>query len=269
MKKILALALLAAFVSTASAQDQMTKLTRFEGSEITGVIASTNFQVEIIPSASTRAEVELPADAQDKLSFTLDADGAINLKLDGTIKKTDDLHAKVYVKDLKKITASGSSQITFSGPVNVPDLVITLSGGATLEGTITASHRVLIDASGASEVKGKINTRVFNAMLASSAQADLDVQAETASWEMGGASGARVTGHAGSAVINTKTSAKFDSRAYTIGTASLTANTTSGIYVGQIDELSATAGTMSKIRYEGTPKTNGVKASGGSSIKNY
>lgn len=75
MKKVLMFSLFAALCCSSgylSAQTMMTKQTRFEGQNITGVAAGTAFQVEIYQSDKTSATVELPAKWAEKLEFTID-----------------------------------------------------------------------------------------------------------------------------------------------------------------------------------------------------
>ena len=72
MKKVLMFSLFAALCCSSgylSAQTMMTKQTRFEGQNITGVAAGTAFQVEIYQSDKTSATVELPAKWAEKIEF--------------------------------------------------------------------------------------------------------------------------------------------------------------------------------------------------------
>ena len=99
MKKVLMFSLFAALCCSSgylSAQTMMTKQTRFEGQNITGVAAGTAFQVEIYQSDKTSATVELPAKWAEKLNFTIDNNGVVTIKLEGlklNLKKEDELKA--------------------------------------------------------------------------------------------------------------------------------------------------------------------------------
>ena len=78
MKKALMFSLFAALGCSSgylSAQTMMTKQTRFEGQNITGVSAGSSFDVEIYQSDKASATVELPAKWAEKLEFTIDNNG--------------------------------------------------------------------------------------------------------------------------------------------------------------------------------------------------
>ena len=116
MKKTLFFPLLtAALFSTAaaSAQTQMTRQTRFEGQNITGIAAGNNFDVEIYQSDKTSASIEIPAELEKKLIFNIDGNGVVTLGLTGNFlsKKQDDLKAKIYLKNLKSLKASSNAEI--------------------------------------------------------------------------------------------------------------------------------------------------------------
>ena len=116
MKKTLFFPLLtAALFSTAaaSAQTQMTRQTRFEVQNITGIAAGNNFDVEIYQSDKTSASIEIPAELEKKLIFNIDGNGVVTLGLTGNFlsKKQDDLKAKIYLKNLKSLKASSNAEI--------------------------------------------------------------------------------------------------------------------------------------------------------------
>lgn len=122
MKKTLFFPLLtAALFSTAaaSAQTQMTRQTRFEGQNITGIAAGNNFDVEIYQSDKTSASIEIPAELEKKLIFNIDGNGVVTLGLTGNFlsKKQDDLKAKIYLKNLKSLKASSNAEIKGDDPV--------------------------------------------------------------------------------------------------------------------------------------------------------
>ena len=122
MKKTLFFPLLtAALFSTAaaSAQTQMTRQTRFEGQNITGIAAGNHFDVEIYQSAS--ASIEIPAELEKKLIFNIDGNGVVTLGLTGNClsKKQDDLKAKIYLKNLKSLKASSNAEIKAITPTGL------------------------------------------------------------------------------------------------------------------------------------------------------
>ena len=110
-----------------SAQTMMTKQTRFEGQNITGVSAGSSFDVEIYQSDKTSATVELPAKWAEKLEFTIDNNGVVSIKLKGfklNLKNEDELKATVYLKNPYSLQASSSATITAKTPIKTATLNI-------------------------------------------------------------------------------------------------------------------------------------------------
>ena len=271
MKKLLILLTTVLSVQFLTAQEKMVRLTRFEGADITGVIASNAFKVELYQDENTRAEVEIPAEVESKLEFNLASDGSVNLALKGfSLKKNQQLSAKIYIKDLKAIRARGASQITLATPMEADGLVIELGGSSSLQGeAITVKNQVVVDCSGASKLETSINTRLIRATLGGASKATVTSQADNAVWELSGASEATLKGEIKTASLTAKSASSIEAKECTIGTATVTATSASGIMLGKTTELSATANSASKIRYEGTPKITKMDSSSAASIQNY
>lgn len=179
MKKTLFFPLLtAALFSTAaaSAQTQMTRQTRFEGQNITGIAAGNNFDVEIYQSDKTSASIEIPAELEKKLIFNIDGNGVVTLGLTGNFlsKKQDDLKAKIYLKNLKSLKASSNAEIKAMTPFTAASVVIDLSSSGKIDDLeLTASERVVIDAKSSGEIDATITTPLLRADLTSSADGEI------------------------------------------------------------------------------------------------
>ncbi len=271
MKKLFVLLCLILSGQLLTAQEKMVRLTRFEGTDITGVIASSAFKVELYQGEETRAEVEIPAELENKLEFNLAADGSVNLGLKGlSLKKNQQLSAKIYLKTLKAIRGSGASQITLATPVEADALVIELSGSSLLQGeAITVRNQTVVDCSGSSKWNGSIETRLLRATLGGASKAVLTLQANETVWELSGASDATLSGSVPTANLTAKSASSIDAKACTIESATVTASSASGIMLGQPTELSATASSASKIRYTGTPKIVKLDTSSAATIQKY
>ena len=271
MKKLLVLLLLLLSGQWLTAQEKMVRLTRFEGADITGVIAASAFKVELYQGEETRAEVEIPAEVESKLEFNLASDGSVNLGLKGfSLKKNQQLSAKIYVKNLKAIRGRGSSQIKLATPTEADGLVIELSGSSELSGeAITVRNQIVADCSGSSKWNGSVETRLLRATLSGASKAILTLQADDAVWELSGASDATLSGSIKTANLTAKSASSIDTKECTIESATVTATSASGITLGQTTELSATANSASKIRYAGTPKITKMDTSSAASIQNY
>ena len=264
MKKTLFFPLLtAALFSTAaaSAQTQMTRQTRFEGQNITGIAAGNNFDVEIYQSDKTSASIEIPAELEKKLIFNIDGNGVVTLGLTGNFlsKKQDDLKAKIYLKNLKSLKASSNAEIKAMTPFTAASVVIDLSSSGKIDDLeLTASERVVIDAKSSGEIDATITTPLLRADLTSSADGEI---------VHNGAQGVFNLGRVGEVTVTTSSASGFHGENYTIDKATLKASSTSRITVGDVQTLSAQASSAAGIRYKGDPKITSLDTSSAGSIK--
>lgn len=145
MKKFLLSVLLAAGCVALHAETPMVRQTRFEGRNITGVVAGSSFNVEVYQSDTTRAIVEIPAELQEFLIFQIDGQGVVTLGLDYSWKKKNNvlneimrslrsngaqMKAKIYITGLRVLKASSSARIRPMTPLtgNSAELGISSSG---------------------------------------------------------------------------------------------------------------------------------------------
>ena len=268
MKKTLFFPLLTtALFSTAaaSAQTQMTRQTRFEGQNITGIAAGNNFDVEIYQSDKTSASIEIPAELEKKLIFNIDGNGVVTLGLTGNFlsKKQDDLKAKIYLKNLKSLKASSNAEIKAMTPFTASSVVIDLSSSGKIDDLeLTASERVVIDAKSSGEIDATITTPLLRADLTSSADGEI-----VHNGAQGSSAELTISGKVGEVTVTTSSASGFHGENYTIDKATLKASSTSRITVGDVQTLSAQASSAAGIRYKGDPKITSLDTSSAGSIK--
>ncbi|NML20999.1 DUF2807 domain-containing protein [Pseudoflavitalea sp. G-6-1-2] len=103
------------------------------------------------------------------------------------------LRAYVSFKELKKITASGSSDVIATNTINVPDLTIDMSGSSDFKGTVTVTN-LTAKLSGASDaiLSGSATNAVINATGASDVRG-YDLSADYCTVESSGASDVHIT----------------------------------------------------------------------------
>ena len=273
MKKTLFFPLLtAALFSTAaaSAQTQMTRQTRFEGQNITGIAAGNNFDVEIYQSDKTSASIEIPAELEKKLIFNIDGNGVVTLGLTGNFlsKKQDDLKAKIYLKNLKSLKASSNAEIKAMNPFTAASVVIDLSSSGKIDDLeLTASERVVIDAKSSGEIDATITTPLLRADLTSSADGEIVHNGAQGVFNLGSSAELTISGKVGEVTVTTTSASGFHGENYTIDKATLKASSTSRITVGDVQTLSAQASSAAGIRYKGDPKITSLDTSSAGSIK--
>lgn len=154
MKKFLLSVLLAAGCVALHAETPMVRQTRFEGRNITGVVAGSSFNVEVYQSDTTRAIVEIPAELQEFLIFQIDGQGVVTLGLDYSWKKKNNvlneimrslrsngaqMKAKIYITGLRVLKASSSARIRPMTPLTGNSAELGISGEVGSANIITSS----------------------------------------------------------------------------------------------------------------------------------
>ena len=129
--------------SKSHVQEQMYRVTRFEGQPITGVSASVGFRVEVNESARTSVRVEIPAEWQDRLICEISPEGVVRLGIDTEGLRNfrgHDLTAVVNLGKVDVMKASTGAKITCNGSFTGGNAEISASTGGMVSGlTLTAS----------------------------------------------------------------------------------------------------------------------------------
>ena len=258
--------------SLLSAQIQMVRLTRFEGTRLTGVSVNQPFEVEIYQSENTRAEVEIPTALENDLEYRLAEDGTVHLSLplkalSGQEDPQLTLKARIYVKELNNLQGSGACQITLATPMHTDTLNLVLRGASQLnQAVVTASNRISVDGSNASRLNGTFKTPELSVNLREASEVRLNVQAEKSQWELSTASHATLQGTLSSCTLTAQLASSIEAEKCTFGTAITSASGASTILLGETAELSATALSASHISCAGKPRFIKLNSGGFPSI---
>ena len=274
MKKALMFSLFAALCCSSgclSAQTMTTRQTRFEGQNITGVSAGSTFQVEVYQSDKTSATVELPAKWADKLEFTIDNDGVVNIKLEGfklNLNKEDEFKATVYLKDPYALKASSSATITAKTPIKTATLNIDVSSsGEVIIPDLTATNRVVINGSSSGEIEAKITAPLLRCDVNSSASADLEHIGTEAVLNAASSADIDIKGSTNKVTATTNSAGKIDGEEYTAKEASCRANSAGKITLHITGSLSAKASTGGSVIYSGDPNVQSLDTSTGGRVR--
>ena len=249
-----------------------TRQTRFEGQNITGVAAGTAFQVEVYQSDKTSATVELPAKWADKLEFTIDNNGVVNIKLDGlkllNLKKEGDFKATVYLKDPYSLKASSSATITAKTPIKTATLNIDVSSsGEVIIPDLTATNRVVINGSSSGEIEAKITAPLLRCDVNSSASADLEHIGTEAVLNAASSADIDIKGSTNKVTATTNSAGKIDGEEYTAKEASCRADSAGKITLHVTDTLSAKASSGGSVTYSGNPNVQSLDTSSGGRVR--
>lgn len=255
-----------------SAQTMTTRQTRFEGQNITGVAAGTAFQVEIYQSDKTSATVELPAKWADKLEFTIDNNGVVNIKLDGlkllNLKKEGDFKATVYLKDPYSLKASSSASITAKTPIKTATLNIdaSSSGKVTIP-DLTTTNRVVINGASSGDIEATINTPLLRCDATSSAHATLTHTGKEAALHASSSGKIDLSGTVDKVTASASSAGKVNGEEYTAQEASLRASTGGKTSMHITGSLSAKASTGGSVIYSGDPNVQSLDTSTGGRVR--
>ena len=252
-------------VTWLSAQVQMVRLTRFEGCNLKGIIVDRPFEVEVYQSDQTRAEVEIPVSLEKYLVFDLKNDSVLHLGFEGKIREAWEpyLKARIYVKELSLLRGSGAAQIACVTPIQTSTLQLDLLGAVRLQtAAVTVSEHLSIVCSGASHLRGDLETKTLSVVLKGASGVNLDVKAEQSTWELSAASHATLQGVLQSASLTAQSASSIEADQCTFGNVKASASAASTIQLGETDQLSAKAVGASHIYYDGEPQVDGWQAYG-------
>ena len=267
MKKFLLSVLLAAGCVALHAETPMVRQTRFEGRNITGVVAGSSFNVEVYQSDTTRAIVEIPAELQEFLIFQIDSQGVVTLGLDYSWKKKNNvlneimrslrsngaqMKAKIYITGLRVLKASSSARIRPMTPLTGNSAELGISSSGRIENLkLNATGRVRLALSSSGRLtNAEIAAQDLDCTLSSSSSASLTHHGKSATFGQSSSSRIDISGEVGSANIITSSSASFRGAGYNIGSATLGSSSSSRITVGVVQDLKATAkATRKRGRY--------------------
>ena len=254
-----------------SAQTMTTRQTRFEGQNITGVAAGTAFQVEIYQSDKTSATVELPAKWADKLEFTIDNDGVVNIKLEGfklNLNKEDEFKATVYLKDPYSLKASSSATITAKTPIKTATLNIDVSSsGEVIIPDLTATNRVVINGSSSGDIEATINTPLLRCDASSSARATLTHTGKEAALHASSSGKIDLSGTVDKVTASASSAGKVNGAEYTVRNASVRTSSAGKIAMHVTNFLSAKASSGGSVTYSGDPNIQSLDTSSGGRVR--
>lgn len=141
--------------SKSHVQDNMIRLTRFAGRNISGVSASSGFRVEVRESSSTSVEIVMPAEWQQYLTCELTSDGVVQLGLDtrrlsgskGLRINKGQLTAVVSLLKFSQLKCSIGAVIRCTGNFKGGAVQLRASSGGMVDGLSLKASEALIDAS--------------------------------------------------------------------------------------------------------------------------
>jgi hypothetical protein len=273
MKKSLILFAVAAFAAMlpalAAAQRTSTK-TWFEGETITGVDASSAFDVVLVKSLRTKAVVEIDSDLIPYVKISRGGDGTVFIELSDDMpgklwrafnrKPSKDRVQKLtlYLPSVSTVHLSGASDLTSTDIFPGEDLDIRLSGASDIKGALAVSSaRVRMQCNGASD-GSLILDKTEHLTVKASGACDVTINARGLDYsyiEVSGASDLTLTGDGGQGEWKASGASEIHADRFAARDVSISVNGASSARVNASDNLTTKTSGASSIRYAGRPAT--------------
>ncbi len=270
MKKIfLTIVSAAALLVPATLSSQtINSRTHFAGERITGVEASSAFDVVLVKSIETRAVVEINDQLAPYVRISRGTDGVVSIGLHGDMpnrlwREFNRLHdhqqvirLTLYLPSVGTIRLSGASELHSSDAHTGEDVDIQLSGASEIEGSLNISaRRVKLQASGASEASLMLPATRDLVVVASGAS-EIDIKARGLTYSKLGASGAseiEIEGDGENGDWSASGASQIDGEDFATKDLTVTASGASSIQCNTSGTLNAKTSGASSVRYRGMP----------------
>jgi hypothetical protein len=275
MKKIfLLLTVLGLAAAPLSAQQELVRLTRYEGERITGVSASSAFDVYLIRSDQTRVVAEIDSRFEDRLALSLDANGIVRVglrsdlgSLRGLIGRNTVMKLTVYLPELTLLKASGASDVHTEGDFTAGRCEIELSGASELDQLNLRCDFLKLSLSGSSDAELNAAAGEIQAIVAGASELDATLTATGLTLTCAGASDADLQGEVDRARLIASGASDLNAMSLAVGRLNVTAISASEVSVWVTEELRAEAKAASSIRYRGDPATFSTRSNSASRIR--
>lgn len=202
-------------------------------SSFNSVRVSSMFNVYISAGTSSKLEIKATHDVLNKIHTSVE-NGELIIKMDKSYNDRNNtfrnMEVNIYVScnDLRRITASGATDVYSTGLLKTGDLDISVSGASDVKMDVEVSNSLKCTASGSSDIK--LSGRANSADLVASGASDIDF------------------------------------KKFFVKTITAVASGSSDMVLNVSESLNAKASGASDIVYYGTPKITNVQASGSSDI---
>lgn len=267
MKKLFLVIAAAVLLAPAALAQRTSSKTYFAGERITGVSATSSFDVVLVRSLETKAVVDINGELESHVRISRSADGVVSVGLHEVTSRLwrnfnrlpdreKTMRLTLYLPTLNTIRLSGASELNSSDSFPGENVDIQLSGASEVDGrlSITAS-RVKLQCSGASDASFNFpSTRDLVAVV--SGASDVDITARGLTYSKIGVSGASELEIEGSGERGDWTASgasELSGEEFIAGELSVVASGASSVRVNVTGNLTAKTSGASSIRYAGRP----------------
>ena len=280
MKKILLTLAAALLVAPVAVLAQKTAVkTHFKGERITGVAASSAFDVVLVKSNQTKAVVEVNDIVARYVEITRDTDGIVSIGTRNWDESVNDafnrlpdkervMRLTLYMPGLNTVRLSGASELSSSDSFTGENVDISLSGASEINEMNLIASRVKLQCSGASEAS-LILPATRNLVLVASGASKISIAANGLAYSKLGVSGASnltISGDGEKGDWTVSGASQIDGEEFAVNELNITASGVSSARVNVTRTLSAKTSGISSIRYAGKPTLSGIEEDTNSSV---
>jgi hypothetical protein len=241
--------------------------THFTGERITGVSASSIFEVRLVKSIQTRAVVEVSDILESYIRISRDDDGVVSINMrdwDRSVNRAYNrlperdrvIRLTLYLPSINTIRLSGVANLSTSDAFTGEDVDIQLSGACNIRKTFSiASRRLKIQCSGASNASMSLPATRDLVVVASGA-CNINVAAEELTHSKIGASGAcniKISGNGETGDWSASGASRISADEFAAKDISVAVSGASSARVNASGTLTTKTSGTSSVRYAGTP----------------
>ncbi len=248
MKKFGLLCISLLFIAV-SAKAQSSSIARFEGEDIKGLLVNGAFNVKIVKSSSTMAQVDIVDKMVEKLVFELTEEGYVRIAYGSTmgnvfIAKSNIPTITVTMPVLEKLDLCGNITLLSSGEFTAEDFYFNVTDGVTAEFVNVKCKNATVICNGASDIEGLVinaeDTVTLHTKLAASLQ---------------------IKGSAATAVVISESTSKIDMLLFEAPMVEAKTSGTSLVKANVSKKATLSKKGMSGFKYMGEGTVEGDKAS--------
>ncbi len=269
MKNLFIALVVAMLLAPASAAAQrVSSSVHFEGERITGISASSAFNVVLVRSSATKATVEVNSELEQYVRVSRSSDGVVSIGMQNvpnslwrTMNRMADrdrvMRLTLHLPTLAIVRLSGATDLTAGDTFSGESVDIQLSGASDIKGTLSlSSPKVKLQCSGASDASLALDgTRELTVV--TSGASDVSITARRLDYSKIGVSGASDISIEGDGVTGDWTASgasEIHADRFAARDVSINVSGASSARVNASGILTTRTGGASSIRYVGRPE---------------
>ncbi len=258
----------ALLMSCAATAQRATSRVYYEGETITGVSASSAFEVVLVKSSQTKATVEINSDLERYVRISRSGNGVVSIGLESVPNSLwrnfnrlagneRVMKLTLHLPAVSVVRMSGASDLTSADTFAGESIDIQLSGASDIKGELALSvAKVKVQCSGASDAALNLNGTRELAVVASGASS-VTINAQRLDFSKIGCSGASdvtMEGTGGTGDWTASGASEIHADRFAARDVSIVVSGASGARVNASGTLTTRASGASSIRYAGRPE---------------